>query len=108
MIQGKTKSGFKFSVDENKLKSRRFIKLLTKLGKASKNIEEKTEQEQFDLGILEDDYEVFILGEDQQEALIAFCDKKSKSGYATTEEVQGVLNEILAEVAKASAEAKNS
>ncbi len=108
MVQGKTKNGFRFSVDENKLESRRFIKLLTNLGRLSKNRDTLSEQEQFNLGILEDDYEIFILGEEQQKALIDFCDEKSESGYATTEEVQAVLNEIISEVVKQRAKVKNS
>lgn len=108
MISGTTKSGFRFTVDENRLKSKRFMKLLTKLGRAARDIESKTEDEQFELGILEDEYEVFVLGEEQQEELIQFCDDRSETGYATNEDVQAVINEILAEVSKRSSEAKNS
>lgn len=101
MINGKTKSGFKFSVDENKLKSKAFQKLLVKLNRAAKA------EDVEDVIMIEDDYEVFVLGEEQQEALIEHCNKRSETGYASIDEVQNEVNEIVAITSEKSKEVKN-
>lgn len=101
MISGKTKSGFKYSVDENKLKSKAFQKVIIRLNQAAKS--DDTEA----IVMAEDAYEVFILGEGQQEELISHCDKRSETGYATIEEVQNEVNEIVAAVSEKSKAVKN-
>lgn len=101
MIKGKTKSGFEYEVDENKLKSKSFQKVIIRLNKAAKADDAEA------IITAEDDYEVFILGEKQQEALIEHCDKRSETGYATVEDLQNEVNEIVAAVSEKNKAVKN-
>lgn len=109
MLCGKTKSGFEFQIDENKLRSKRFVKLAIKLNKAAKavNSDEDAKESAAAIMLAEDEYEVFILGEDQQEKLISHCDAKA-GGYATSEDIQNEVNEIVEIVAEKSSAIKNS
>lgn len=105
MIKGKTQSGFEYSVDENKLKSKAFQKLIIKLNKAAVASDDKPATE---IIMAEDEYEVFVLGEEQQEKLIDHLNDLSESGYATVQEVQAEVNEIVAAVSEKSKDVKNS
>lgn len=104
MIEGKTKSGFAFSVDERRLNSKRFAIMLAKLTKYSKSADP-------DAGMLaneaENEMEEFILGPEQQEALIAHCDKKA-GGYASIEDVTDEVSEIIGICNEKSVAVKNS
>lgn len=103
MINGKTKSGFEFSVDERKLNSKRFAMILAKLTKYS--------QAGGESGMLanaaENEMEEFLLGPEQQEALVAHCDEKA-GGYASIEDVTAEVSEIIAACEQKSVAVKNS
>ena len=106
MINGKTQSGFEYSIDENKLKSKAFQKLIIKLNRAaSDTAEDKAATE---IIMVEDEYEVFVLGEEQQEKLIDYLNGQSETGYASVQEVQAEVNEIVAAVSEKSKDVKNS
>lgn len=101
MIEGTTKSGFKYSVDENKFKSKAFQKAIVRLSRAVKSGDTEASL------LAEDDYEVFVLGEDQQEALIDHCNKRSETGYASVQELQAEVNEIVVAVSEKNKAVKN-
>lgn len=84
MIKGKTKSGFEYKVNENKLKDAR---LLRSFARAQKNED----------GFGNIEIMVQLIGENQYDAI---CDHVEKNGIANIDDVMVEVQEILEAVAK--------
>ena len=97
MIEGKTKSGFKFSVDERVIKSKQFVLKLAQMNRVGDNP---------DAVILEDEIEDLLLGEEQKAALSDHLNKKA-DGYAEVKDFVQEVSEILDFCGERSAEIKN-
>ena len=106
MITGKTKSGFQFTIDENVAKSKRFMKLLARISRASKMSDDG--KAGMEASEAEDELEILVLGETQQEKLIEHCDKKSETGMSTVDDFAKELNEILSIAGERNKAIKNS
>lgn len=106
MIKGRTSSGFEFEVDEHKIRSERFQIILTELYNVTKSDEDDTEKDIKAMSAVER-YERFILGDKQHEKLVDYCDSIAESGYATSEDVQKEVNEILEIVSNNDKQSKN-
>lgn len=78
MIKGKTKSGFKFKIDETKLNDYRFMKDLSKMEENPLRFPAVLEK---------------LLGEEQEEALLKHLE--DEDGRVDTEKVGDELAEIL-------------
>lgn len=98
MIEGKTKSGFKFSVDERAIKSKQFVLKLAQMNRAGDKPEAV---------ILEDEIEDLLLGAEQKAALSEHLNKKA-GGYAEVKDYVQEISEILDVCGERSAEVKNA
>lgn len=87
MIKGKTKSGFKFKIDETKLNDYRFMKDLSKMEENPLRFPAVLEK---------------LLGEEQEEALLEHLE--DENGHVDAEKVA----EELAEILSSGKETKNS
>ena len=90
MENGRTKSGFKYKIDENKLRSWEFVKLAKALSKD-------------ETGALVTDYIEFVLGDDQAQAL---AEHSVHDGYSDIrimlEEVTEIIRKVTDSTAKKS------
>ena len=90
MVKGKTKSGFKFNVDEGVCKSYEFIENLSQLQTGG-------------LGLFSAVND--LLGSEQKAALLEHC--RDESGHAPFEKVVAEFDEIVGIVRDKSDEVKN-
>ncbi len=92
-MEGKTKSGFKYNIDERALGDWRFILAVSKI------------QNGADMDKLEGAVEMVetLLGKEGHKALIEHIQKKSESGFVSAEDIMAEVNEIIT----ASTKAKN-
>ena len=92
-MEGKTKSGFKYNIDERALGDWRFILAVSKI------------QNGADMDKLEGAVEMVetLLGKDGHKALVAHLANKSEDGFVSADAIMAEVNEIIA----ASNKAKN-
>lgn len=93
MLEGKTKSGFKYSIDERIANDFRMVRLISK-------IESSDESEQL---VALNDFVEFVLGKDGTEKFIAHVAKKN-DGFVPTDKAIAEIVEIL----NSAKETKNS
>lgn len=90
MVKGKTKSGFKFSVDEGVVKSYEFLENLAQTQSGGTGIFQAVTD---------------LLGQEQKKSLLEHC--KDEKGHAPFESVVAEFDEIVGIVRDKSTEAKN-
>ena len=92
-MEGKTKSGFNYNIDERALGDWRFILAVSKI------------QNGADMDKLQGAVEMVetLLGKEGHNALIEHIQKKSESGFVSAEDIMAEVNEIIT----ASTKAKN-
>ena len=92
-MEGKTKSGFNYNIDERALGDWRFILAVSKI------------QNGADMDKLQGAVEMVetLLGKEGHKALIEHIQKKSESGFVSAEDIMAEVNDIIT----ASTKAKN-
>ena len=92
-MEGKTKSGFNYNIDERALGDWRFILAVSNI------------QNGADMDKLQGAVEMVetLLGKEGHKALIEHIQKKSESGFVSAEDIMAEVNEIIT----ASTKAKN-
>jgi hypothetical protein len=91
MVEGKTKTGFKYSVDEDVLDDAELLEQLVSIQEDGLGLFKVMEK---------------MLGKEQKAALYEHC--RNKKGKVSIESVGNELNDIFTDLSEKSAEVKNS
>ncbi len=108
MIEGKTRSGFTFKVNEAVLNSVEFYDIMADIKDAADREKANPDDTEASLGGVQAKrlYEILLLGKDQRKALIEHC--KGEAGFADAETFNAEIQEIVGIVKEKSSAVKNS